>query len=87
MSFFDTLTNEEIQLIFSDYYNSMKNELDKLAEELISAYKLSNVEKELLQKITQDVAYFRTRSRWNLEAEAQLINDGKEGIFHNMGEF
>ena len=87
MSFFKTLTNEEIQLIFSDYYNSMENELDKLAEELIISYKLSDLDKELLQKITRDVAYFRTRSRWNLEAEAQLINDGKVGILHNMGEF
>ena len=87
MSFFKTLTNEDIQLIFSKHYESMQNELDKLAEELIIAYKLSNLDKELLQKITRDVAYFRTRSRWNLEAEAQLINDGKEGIFHNMGEF
>lgn len=84
---FNTLTNEDIQLIFSDYYNSMKNELEKLAEELIIAYKLSDLDKDLLQKITRDVAYFRTRSRWTLEAEKHLISDGQKGIFHNMGEF
>lgn len=84
---FNTLTNEDIQLIFSDYYNSMKNELDKLAEELSIAYNLKELDKDLLQKIARDVAYFRNKSRWNLEAEAQLINDGQKGIFHNMGEF
>lgn len=70
-----------------EYFNSMIEELEKVGDELIVKYNLLPLSVYVINKITSDVWYLRTRSRWSIELEELLVKDGIAGKFYNMGEF
>lgn len=78
------MTEEEISQAYDDYFNSMEQEWDNVANELVELYQITLQE---AKKISTDVWYFRTRSRWTKALEKQLVIDSVNGIFHNMNEY
>ena len=78
------MTEEEISKAYADYFNSMEEEWNNVANELVVKYYITL---EQAKKICTDVWYLRTRSRWTEDLEKKLVLDSINGIFHNINEY